>query len=283
MIQFMHGFRPQYEPEGAPAGEPTPQVPAATSQAPAATPQPQEHNEGDPYAGWWASQLPKDMREGPHKDAILALKGKGIGDVLGEYFTSKTTLDRAIVPPGKDAKPEEVKAFLAKMDIPEAPDGYGFDPKSVEDADGKFTESAAKELHALGLTKKQGQGVFNLLSNLVKAGNQYKSDAAQQDAAGFEERLSAAVGEKAKETTEYYKQYLITMAGGSKEAGKAFIQKLKDKGLFYDVDFVVNAAAYHKAHTAEAPYIEGHNGGKGGTGKRLMGHSDQFESQYGNK
>ncbi len=74
-------------------------------------------------------------------------------------------LAKAIVPPGKDAKPEELQAFREKMGIPAAPDDYDFKApdKLPEDLpyDGERAAAFKAKAHELGLSKTQAAAVHD--------------------------------------------------------------------------------------------------------------------------
>lgn len=271
-------FRPCYEPDGVSGG--TEETPSEAGET--ATEEASEAEE-NPWKGSFISQTSQEFRE-KYKDQLLQMRGKSLTDTMEELLTTRDTLSRAIIPPSKDAKPEEIKAFLKKMDIPEKPEEYGFDKKlfGEADKDGAFTASLAKDMHTQGFTKKQGKWAAEKLSAIIKAGNEHTENVKKEAALSFDTRLVDALGEeKAKNTREHFKRYLVSMSGG-KESGKAFIQKLAETGLLYDTDFVTRAAEYHRATTTEAPYVDGNRGGNS-TNKKIMAHSDQFENEYGRR
>lgn len=56
---------------------------------------------------------------------------------------------RTVVMPGENATPEELKAFHAKIGVPDSPEGYGL--KAPEGADGEFLTEASKWMHQAGV------------------------------------------------------------------------------------------------------------------------------------
>lgn len=283
-----------YEPEGVPTGQaPTEPAaaPASTSEpapaAPAAPPAeatPASPPE-DPWKGWWAAQLPADTREA-NKDEIIAMKGKSLGEVISEHLSTKKTLERAIIPPGKDAKPEEIKAFLAKMNIAETPEGYEFPAELTKgmDKDGAFTKDLQAFSLKTGLTKKQAAAVFEKIVGYAVAGQSHNTEAKQAVRASFDSRLLEAVGKdeaKAKETKDLFKRYLVAI--GDKELAK----DLSESGMLYNPKFVISMAEYHRRNATDPAYIGGNARAPAAKGKAPEGsqgdYSPEFEAHYGKR
>jgi hypothetical protein len=261
-------------PDGGGGGG-NPEVPGA--EPPPAEQPPADGN--DPFKGWWASQLPDETRE-KHRDRLLALKDRGLGDVMDDYFGARESLERAIVPPGKGAKPEEVKAFLKKMDIPETPEGYNFKPEALDgsgEETKKFAGDFAQAVHKMGLTRKQGAQVFAEIAVLEKTGIARMQAAQKAIAESFDQRLAGHLGgdgEKAKEAKEYFKRFIVSLRD------KDLAAELKSTGILYSPRFAAAMAAYHRA-ASEEPQSPGsgrpgHQKSGGG-----LGYSDQWKQAYG--
>ncbi len=62
---------------------------------------------------------------------------------------------RTLVVPKDDAPPEEVKAFRAKLGVPETPEGYKL--PVPEGSDPAFAQTAAKWMHEAGVPPKQAE------------------------------------------------------------------------------------------------------------------------------
>jgi hypothetical protein len=277
-----------FEPEGIPPGtEPPAATPPTTTDGGGTQPQ-QAYQDGpidqaleiadeEPWKGWWASQVNKDVRD-KHHEKLLALKEKQLGDVIDDYFTSKNSLIRAIIPPGENPSPEERKAFLKRMGIPETPEGYGLKPELIEDEDGSFTKNLAQRLHRMGLTRKQGAQVFSEYSALMKAGKNRLEQINQDYAATFEPRLTEYLGgeAKAKDTTEWFKRFVVSMKD------KDLAKELADSGIMYSPRFVAAIATYHRANTQDPPLGMGSSSGKQERTARLQ-KSESFEAVYGKR
>jgi hypothetical protein len=277
--------------DGAGAGSATPPAtpPAAPPQTPPApanadpppTPPAPEGENGDEWTGWKA-QLPKEIKE-KHKDGLLELKDKQIGEVFDDYFSSRDKLKNAVVFPGKDASPEELDAFLKRMDIPKTAEEYDFDPKLIPSPDDNETKAAAAKgladfSRAIGLTKNQAKQLYEKYIGIIKSVGE--AGAARQKALAdtFEERLLKEAGDEkaAAETKEYYKRALIALGD------KQLVQELTQSGMMYSTAFVRGLADLWKAGNQEPPHVQG-NAGKEETAKAALPKGTQFEERYGNR
>lgn len=112
-----------------------------------------------------------------------------------------TKLSQAIVPPGKDAKPEEIAAFNEKMGIGNSADDYVASftvPKDLPENlpyDGERAKSFAALAHAEGLTKKQAQAVHDWA---IKNGVDDFNNAGQEAAKRTAEQAKTATAELTK-------------------------------------------------------------------------------------
>jgi hypothetical protein len=250
--------------EGTPPGTAEPPPPAETPPAEAAegTPAPSTEPapppaeaDADPWKGTWLAQLPKETRI-KHKDLLEQLKDKHLSDLLEEYASSRNMLDRAIIMPDKhNAKPEEIDAFLAKLDIPKTADGYGLE--RTRGVDPAFAREAADRMLKIGLTRKQGAQVFAELLSLAAAGNSQQQAAKKAIASSFDGRLTEDLGNnkaKADETFEYFKRWMVGLKN------KELCKDLADSGMIYNTHFVRAMAAQYQAANREPPLPEGARG-----------------------
>ncbi|MDR1588249.1 MAG: hypothetical protein LBS57_12400 [Treponema sp.] len=260
-------------PAAPPAPDPTP-PPAAPEAAPEEIP--------DEWKGWWAGQLNKEIRE-KHKDGLLELKGKQIGDVFDDYFESRERYKNAVIFPDKDAKPEEIEAFLKHMDIPKTAEEYGFDPKQLpiqgtDEQKAVLAKGIADFAKSIGLTKNQAAKVYQqyqgIIKNVLDAGANR-----QKDLAGtFEERLLKDAGDEktAGETKEHFKRALIALGD------KQLVKELGESGMLYSTAFVRGMADIWKAGNQEPPIVHGPGGTDGAT-KDALPKGDEFNKHYGSR
>lgn len=171
-------------PEGTPDPASTaPGTPTPTAAVPATTPDPAAT---DPFGAF-----DEDTREWVTKRQF-----KDVASIAKTAREQDKLLGNAIRVPGKDAKPEEVDAFLNKLGRPETADGYDFAvPKDLPETlpyDAERASGFKALAHQQGLTAKQAAAIHDwAVSNAVQDLNSYTGKTA-------EERAEAAKGETAK-------------------------------------------------------------------------------------
>jgi predicted lactoylglutathione lyase len=268
----------------APPAAPTQTSPPPKTDTPSTgTPPAPEGEVDEEWKGWWAAQLQKETRE-KHRDGLLGLKGKQLGEVFDDFFSSRTKLQNAVVFPGKDATPEEIDAFLKRMDIPKTAEEYSLDPKLIPSSDitDEKKAEAAKGLadfyKSIGLTKNQATGMYQQYTAMIK--DIIEAGATRQKALAdtFEERLLKEAGDEkaATETKEYFKRALIALGD------KQLVQELSQSGMMYSTAFVRGLADIWKAGNQEPPIIQG-SGSKEDTAKDALPKGKQFEERYGSR
>jgi hypothetical protein len=267
-----------------PAPPPDTPPPAATDPPPANPPPEPPPNEevSAEWKGWWAGQLNKETRD-KHKDGLLELKGKQLGDVFDDFFANRATLKNAVVFPGKDAKPEEVDAFLKRMDIPKTTDEYGLDPKLIPSAEPEETKAAAAKgladfFRTIGLTRNQATQMYQQYTNIIKSANEAGASRQKALADTFDERLLKDIGDEKNtaETKEYFKRALIALGD------KQLVQELNQSGLIYSTALVRGLADIWKAGNQEPPMIQ-EAGRKGEVTKDALPKGDEFTKRYGSR
>jgi hypothetical protein len=226
--------------------------------------------------------LQKETRD-KHKDGLLGLKGKQLGEVFDDYFSTKGKLENAVVFPERDAKPEEIDAFLAKMGIPKSAEEYGLDPKKMPgpETDGDkaaAAKSLAEFFRSAGLSRGQGGRMFDKFCGIIKSA--YEADAARKKslAETFDARLvkEAGDGKSAAETKEYFKRALVALGD------KTLVQELGQSGMLYSTAFVTGLSRIWKAANAE-PVIPQAGRGANETAKDALPKGDAFSKQYGDR
>jgi len=101
----------------------------------------------------------------------------------------------AIVPPGKDAKPEEISAYRKRIGVPDAPEGYKFAmPEGVEatEADKAFQATMAKTFHAANVSAEQAKVLNEAFNEVTKAAQEAQVQADKQFAEQAEAELRKA-------------------------------------------------------------------------------------------
>jgi hypothetical protein len=234
------------------------------------------------WKGWWGAQLQKETRD-KHKDGLLGLKGKQLGEVFDDYFASKGRLENAVVFPERDAKPEEIDAFLARMGIPKSAEEYGLDPKKMPgpETDGDKAVAAkamAEFFRSAGLSRGQAAKTYGKFCDIIKSAHEAEAARKKSMADTFEDRLlkAAGSGEAAAETKEYFKRALVALGD------KALVQELGQSGMLYSTAFVRGLSKIWKAANAE-PVIPQAGQGAGETKKDALPKGDAFSKQYGDR
>jgi hypothetical protein len=235
------------------------------------------------WRGWWGSQLPKAARD-RFKDRLTQLKGRSMADILDDYFAAGDKLKGAVVFPGKDAKPDEIDAFLAKMSIPKTADGYKLDPAGLPESwtdEGRkeFAASIAEVCKRNGLTLRQGNALYKTYAAHV-ADIQAKSAKLreiQKDT--FDRRLEEECGDEKKsaETKEYFKRALVALGD------KRFVKELEESGLFYSPVVARAIGDLWKAGNAEPPLASAGGGTDDKKSDGGLPKSAAFTERYGNR
>jgi hypothetical protein len=280
---------------GVSAGDPAPAAaPAASPEGDAPPAAAADDGGGEPggggreeveeeWRGWWGSQLPKETRD-KHRDRLLALKGKRMAEVFDDYFSNGDRLKAAVFFPGKNAKPEEIDAFLSRMNIPKTAAGYKLEARKLPD---EWTPEArtntatviAEVCRRNGLTQRQGNAVYDMYIGHVKDLGKRVETARENLKATFDRRLEEECGDekKASETREYFKRALVALAD------KRVVKELTDSGLFYSPVVVRAIADMWKAGNGEPPVMSAGGGKEEKRGDGGLPKSAEFAERYGRR
>jgi hypothetical protein len=263
--------------DGAPGGaDPAPVQPAPAAAPEAAPAAPVQASTAAPARPKWMDQLPKG-RAIPEAYNSLDTLDK----LIAHAEEADERLSRAIVRPGKDAKPEDIKDFLEKQGIPMKPEDYALkaDAIKVPNAD-KFVEGLAAALHKKGLSKDQATGVYEIITGILKAGETAQVQASQaQDEAFKTGFLALYGGDEAKANTGIkLAENFMAKRLGSKEA----IQALAARGALKDPAVVQAFANLEERVFTDPKFIVGKGGGKPApAGQFGNDYSDAFNQAYG--
>lgn len=125
--------------------------------------------EGEQAAADWRASLTDEEAK------KFAERSPDLNHLIKRAKEANDRLSKAIIPPGKDAKPEDIEAYRKQIGVPQAPDGYKFEmPEDSEPTEGDkaFHGKMAEAFHALNITKEQAKGlnqVWNDVTAAVKA------------------------------------------------------------------------------------------------------------------
>lgn len=194
----------------------------------------------------------------------LVVSAKHADKIQTEFSEFKT---KALIPPGPEAKPEELDAFYGKLGRPEKADGYEFAlPAGLPESfpyDGESAKAYKAWAHAAGLTPKQAQALHD---NFVKTqADQFTALTTAQTAKGeaaFGE-LTKAWGEKG--TAPYVENVQFADRFIARNGGEELLGELKANGLISPDGIVLSPklaqamAKAGKALYAEDTFVQGGN------------------------
>ena len=146
------------------------------------------------FADGWLDRLPKDFEA--DKQILGQFKSpEAIAKALVHTKKMSGKLGEAIFLPGKDATPEEVAAFRAKLGVPEAVDKY---PTAIEGL--KLDEAQMKEFagiaHKAGLTPAQFKDLVSFEATRASAMDAKQKAELQTAEDTHQKELAAEWGEK---------------------------------------------------------------------------------------
>lgn len=166
----------------------------------------------------WLNKQTERAKDIPSLAKLAASQDKMLGELT-------TKLGNAIVPPGKDAKPEEIAAYKAKMDIGASADDYKFEaPKNLPEGlpyDGERAKSFAAKAAEIGLTKAQAKAVHDWATeNAVgdfntskEQTNQQKVETAKAETAKLVKLWGPLTGETFKANAAFADKALMEVGG----------------------------------------------------------------------
>jgi hypothetical protein len=241
----------------------------------------------------YASQLSPELRQ--DKSIMEALKDSPkLNDLAKNHAALKARMQRSIIIPNAEKPdPEELKAFRAAMGLPEKADGYEFNTqgfKEVEGVDQVVAMCRAKAAE-MGLTKAQGQKLFDAIMGLSKSGRDSVNASRKEMVDTFETRLAAALGndpEKAKAAQNLHKSFLLNRIAAIADKikpgeGERIIKTLAANGMLYDTTFTqVNAELAQLL--GEEPFADGNGAGPTREAKKgQQNYSPEFEATHGKR
>jgi len=115
----------------------------------------------------WREFIPPELKEEPSLAPI-----KDIGTVFKSYVSGQKLIggEKLVVPTGALDTPENWDAVYSKLGRPAKPEEYAFEKKGLPEGL-SWNETMEKgfmtQAHALGLSKKQAQGIFNFYNDSV--------------------------------------------------------------------------------------------------------------------
>lgn len=179
----------------------------------------------------WTAALDEETR------ATAAAKGwKSPADAAKAYLHSQRSFSelqqKALVPPGDDAKPEELDAFYAKLGRPEKPDGYEFKlPEGLPEAfpyDATMADKFKNWAHQAGIPSKQAQTLHDQYVKDIAAQMTAAQEAQAKVIEQSHEALVKAWGDPSSET--YKRNQELANRALRQQGGSELIGELKSLG-----------------------------------------------------
>ena len=146
-------------------------------------------------------------------------------DLAVEAFKLRQKASNAIIPPGKDAKPEEVQEFRKKWGVPLNPEGYTFEmPEGQEasDNDKAFQRTLAGAFHEIGVNQTQA-------TKLNQVWNAFTAEMQRQITENDEAEIRAAQEQQKKRWGADYDRNMA--AGNAALEEFAFLTEMDKKML----------------------------------------------------
>ena len=131
---------------------------------------------------WYEQKLPEELRK-DEKVANFASKYSSLEEAIkgGAHAASKLgEKAEGLKPPGPDSDPSEWSAFYNAIGRPEDPASYTWEPpEGIDVQDDRLSETKS-QLHGIGLTESQFQGVMNMYASELQAMNASMEEQAEQ-------------------------------------------------------------------------------------------------------
>lgn len=214
--------------------------PAVSPETPPATPpaEPPANPPSPPAAPDWRSFITKpELKEQAARFVSL--------DALAQANIDQHKLiSRAIIPPGKDAKPEQIADYRSKMGVPESADGYKFHtPEGYKPSDAEVASQKewAKDFHDLNLSADAAFKLTEKFNQRIALAQQAQVAADKEFAAASEAALKKAWGADYEPNKQFAKTAAEKMFG--KNVAEAFAMRGKDGTAILDHPVFIEALA----------------------------------------
>lgn len=150
---------------GADAPDPAPDPAPAPNPAPNPAPDPAPAPNPAPVVDWRAPITDPEGKK-------FAEDSTDINHLVGRALDMRKKLSTAIVPPGKDAKPEEVAQYRKKIGVPDTAEGYVFkDPEgyTATEQDKTIRGAMARAFHDNNIPASVAEGLIGVYRDQMQA------------------------------------------------------------------------------------------------------------------
>jgi len=205
----------------------------------------------------YSSQLDPKKRESEEYKKYL-YKHKSLNDVADDNVALNKRLEKAIEIPGKDASPEEVKAFFTKLGVPEDESGYELPDNGLDkEIANPIADQMRKEFIKAGMTKTQARTIWNYFSKNMVTGQKMMEGQRDKMAQTFDARLAKRLEEAYPVKAERDGAMKEAVNLVQKHIGRTGLGKLyKESGLLYNTEFILAISKDEKQRSGSA-IVEG--------------------------
>lgn len=250
----------------------------------------------DPYEGIkYRSQLSKEASE--NKEIMDSIKdyptvsdlasgfSKAKADWANEKKGFEERLNKAIEVPAIDAPNEEWETFMKKMDIPLKPEEYAFaDPKdgyidTKSDEYKAFKDYWAKRAMKLGLSKRQGRGMWDTAVAMLNVEGKQSVEGYRKAVDSFDQRQDDYLKKDYPVDAERKAQMnedRNNFAELVREADLGAV--LRDTGLALNPVFMHKMAEFYKSVKAKGAFGRSEAAGDDGS---VFKHGTDWNERYG--
>ncbi len=200
---------------------PAPAAPAAPAAPPAAPPA-----AGTPPVVSWRDTLPENLKTSP---SLSKFDGdKPVEKLAKSYVELESMLGKNIIPPGKDAKPEDWDRFYSKLGRPKVAEDYELSPVEGFEPNPAFVTRFRQKAFAAGTTPAQAASMFEFFTGETASAIRTEREKSAQEIAAAETELRQAWG------PEYDNNVTLASEYTEKVGGKGALEHLEKIGVAND-------------------------------------------------
>ena len=194
---------------------PTPDATTTATQTPDPSATQQTQTNDDPFGAF----------DEATREWVTKRQFKDVAAIAKTAYEQEKMLGNAIRVPGKDAKPEDVDAYLNKLGRPEKADGYDFSvPKDLPETlpyDAERATGFKALAHGLGLTAKQAAGIHDWavknavddFQSITGKAEAERAETAKSETGKLEKLWGPLTGEQMKTNLAFADKFLKTVGG----------------------------------------------------------------------
>lgn len=201
---------------------------------------------------WWGKLENQDVRTWAEakgfKDPLTAVESAyNLEKLLGFDKAGRT-----LVMPGENATPEEIKAFNAKLGVPETVDGYKLPvPEGVDDS---FAKTAAQWFHENGVPAKAAEQIATKWNETMAAqqaaADEQFSIQSEQEFKTWQAEQGAAAAQNTELAKRAASQFIPAADSAERQAIMEKMERAMGTGAFMKMMASIGSGlSEHKVHT----------------------------------